>query len=136
MNEGKTSIEMVDKAKVIAELQDMVRKYNMGYQAIQTNVPPMPTRVSKLKKIEGNVNNTDVVIVYGDVKGNINNCDNVIIINGNVKGNLNNCRNVAGLLASEGIGEDALFEKSMGGTRVTETDMVGFKLHPPITLRE
>ena len=52
-----------------------------------------------IKKLDGNVNNADTVIVYGNIKGNINNCDNVIIINGNVEGNINNCDNVCGLLA-------------------------------------
>lgn len=57
----------------------------------------------KLKKLEGNINNTDIVIVYGDVKGNVNNCDNVIVINGDVYGNISNCDNVAGLLADKAV---------------------------------
>lgn len=59
--------------------------------------------VEKYKKIYGNVDNANVVIVYGDVKGNVNNCNDVIIINGDVHGHINNCDNVAGLLADKGI---------------------------------
>ena len=70
----------------------------MGWQPTQAASPPGP---KKLKKLDGNINNTDVVIVYGDVKGNINNCDNVIVINGDVYGHINNCDNVAGLLADK-----------------------------------
>lgn len=59
--------------------------------------------VEKYKKIHGNVNNANVVIVYGDIKGNVNNCDNVVVINGDVYGHINNCDNVAGLLADKAV---------------------------------
>ena len=72
----------------------------MGWQPTQAAPPPVP---KKLKKLDGNINNTDVVIVYGDVKGNVNNCDNVIVINGDVYGNISNCDNVAGLLADKAV---------------------------------
>lgn len=45
--------------------------------------------------------NCEVVIVYGDIKGNIKDCQDVIIINGDVKGNIHNCENVCGLLSNQ-----------------------------------
>lgn len=73
----------------------------MGWQPTQAAPPKWPKKVTKAKKIDGNVVNADVVIVYGDVKGNINNCDSVVVINGDVYGHINNCDNVAGLLADK-----------------------------------
>lgn len=55
------------------------------------------------KKIVTNVSNVDTVIVYGDVKGNINNADYVVVINGDVYGHINNCDNVVGLLADKAV---------------------------------
>lgn len=72
----------------------------MGWQPKQAAPPPVP---KKLKKLDGNINNNDVVIVYGDIKGNVNNCNNVIVINGDVYGNISNCDNVAGLLADKAV---------------------------------
>lgn len=57
----------------------------------------------KLKSVDGNVVSTDVVIVYGDVKGNITNADTVVVINGDVFGNITNCDNVAGLISDKAI---------------------------------
>lgn len=92
--------------KQIQKAQEMAR---MGYPLTPEDpITESPTRVLKLKKLEGNVNDADVVIVYGDVKGNINNCDNVIVINGDVKGNLNNCDNVAGLLANNALKDEPI----------------------------
>lgn len=72
----------------------------MAWQPTQAAPPLVP---EKLKKLDGNINNADVVIVYGDVKGNVNNCDNVIVINGDVYGNISNCDNVAGLISDKAI---------------------------------
>ena len=72
----------------------------MGWQPKQAAPLPVP---KKLKKLDCNINNTDVVIVYGDIKGNVNNCDNVIVINGDVYGNISNCDNVAGLISDKAI---------------------------------
>lgn len=68
----------------------------MGWQ-------PTEERTTKAKNIGGNVVNARTVIVYGDIKGNVNNCDNVIIINGDVHGHINNCDNVAGLLSDKAV---------------------------------
>lgn len=57
----------------------------------------------KYKKVDGNVVNTGIVIVYGDIKGNVNNCDTVVVINGDVYGNITNCDNVSGLLADKAV---------------------------------
>ena len=78
----------------------------MGWQPTQA-VPP---RIAKTKKIDGNVNNAEVVIVYGDVKGNITNADTVVVINGDVYGNITNCDNVAGLLADQCIPVNRIVE--------------------------
>lgn len=75
------------------------------YTPIQPTIPPMPKRTEKYKSVYGNINNANVVIVYGDVKGNINFCGDVIIINGNVNGNIMDADNVAGLLAERGGGK-------------------------------
>ena len=83
----------------------------------------------KYKKVEGNINNADVVIVYGDVKGNIVAAKDVIVINGAVKGNLVNCENVAGLLAQE----DTYLQKCI---REAEETYYKGKMGLPITLRE
>lgn len=61
-----------------------------------------PDKVTKAK-IKGNVSNADVVIVYGDIKGNVYDCDNVVVINGDVYGNITLCDNVAGLLADKAV---------------------------------
>lgn len=60
-------------------------------------------KVANTRSIAGNVNNADVVIVYGDIKGNVYDCDNVIVINGDVNGNITLCDNVAGLLADKAV---------------------------------
>lgn len=73
----------------------------MGWQPTQAAPPKLPKKVTKAKKIDGDVVNADVVIVYGDVKGNITNADTVVVINGDVFGNVVNCDNVAGLLADK-----------------------------------
>ena len=57
----------------------------------------------KYKKVDGDVVNTGVVIVYGDIKGNVTNCDTVVVINGDVYGNITNCDNVSGLLADKAV---------------------------------
>ena len=75
----------------------------MGWQPTQAAPPKLPKKVTKAKKIEGDVVNADVVIVYGDVKGNITNADTVVIINGDVYGNISNCDNVAGLISDKAI---------------------------------
>lgn len=75
----------------------------MGWQPTQVAPPKIPRKVTKAKKIEGNVINANVVIVYGDVKGNITNADTVVVINGDVYGNISNCDNVAGLLADKAV---------------------------------
>ena len=49
----------------------------------------------------GSLGREGVVVVYGDVKGNIYDCDTVVIINGDCFGNITNCDNVAGLLADK-----------------------------------
>ncbi len=68
----------------------------MGWQ-------PTEERTTKAKNINGDVVNAKTVIVYGDIKGNVCNCDDVIVINGDVNGNITLCDNVAGLLADKGI---------------------------------
>lgn len=45
--------------------------------------------------------NTNTVVVYGDVKGDVTNCETVVIINGDVKGDVINCANATGLLADD-----------------------------------
>ena len=62
--------------------------------------PKIKQKVHKYKKLEGDINNTDVVIVYGKVEGNISNCDDVVIINGDVEGNITNCDNVLGTISN------------------------------------
>lgn len=59
--------------------------------------------VYKYKKVKGNVVNTGLVIVYGDIKGNVSNCDTVVVINGDVFGNITNCKNVSGLLSDKAV---------------------------------
>ena len=78
----------------------------MGWQPTQA----APPKITKAKKIDGNVVNADVVIVYGDVKGNITNADTVVIINGDVYGNISNCDNVAGFLADQCIPVNRIVE--------------------------
>lgn len=73
----------------------------MGWQPTQAAPPKLPKKVTKAKRIDGNVVNADVVIVYGDVKGNIANADTVVVINGDVFGNISNCENAVGLLADK-----------------------------------
>ena len=82
-------------------------------QLTQLYVPPTTTKVLKAKRVDGNINNANVVIVYGDVKGNVNNCDTIVVINGDVYGHINNCDNVAGLPADKaartGTSKDILY---------------------------
>lgn len=62
----------------------------------------VPDKVTKTK-IKGNVSNADVVIVYGDIKGNVYGCENVVVINGDVYGEVSFCGNVAGLLSDKAV---------------------------------
>lgn len=75
----------------------------MGWQPTQAAPPRLPQKITKAKKIDGDVVNADVVIIYGDVKGNITNADTVVVINGDVFGNISNCGNVAGLISDKAI---------------------------------
>ena len=75
----------------------------MGWQPTQAAPPRIPRKVTKAKKLDGNVVNADIVIVYGDVKGSITNADTVVVINGDVYGNIVNCDNIAGLLADKAV---------------------------------
>ena len=59
------------------------------------------TEVIQVKDTDANINNADVVIIYGKVSGNINNCENVVVINGQVVGDICNCENVLGTLADD-----------------------------------
>lgn len=61
----------------------------------------VPDSQFKVNNVNGNIKDASVVIVYGDIKGNIKDCQDVIIINGDVKGNIHNCKNVCGLLSNQ-----------------------------------
>lgn len=60
---------------------------------IQTSIP------RKLRSVNGDVEDADVVIVYGNVNGSIKKCKTVVVINGNVNGDVKNNETVAGYLA-------------------------------------
>lgn len=62
------------------------------------NVVAEPRR---LNNHNGNIEDAGVVIVYGNVNGNIKDCDTVVIINGNVNGKIKDCQTVAGFLADK-----------------------------------
>ena len=85
----------------------------MAMPLTQLYIPPTTTKVLKAKRVDGNINNANVVIVYGDVKGNIYDCDTVIVINGDVNGNITLCDNVAGFLSDKatraGTAKDILY---------------------------
>ena len=65
--------------------------------------PPMSDAFTTTynNSVSHNIDKQDVVIVYGDIKGNVKDCKNVIIINGNVMGNIKDCDNVCGLLSDK-----------------------------------
>ena len=46
-------------------------------------------KIYESKAYVKNINNADVVIVYGNVYGNITNADNVVVINGNISFKVN-----------------------------------------------
>ena len=75
----------------------------MGWQQTEERTLHITTNALKVKNIDGNVFNAGTVIVYGDIKGNVHNCDNVIVINGDVYGEVSFCGNVAGLLADKAV---------------------------------
>lgn len=69
------------------------------------------------------ITNTDVVIVYGNVHGNIFNSDNVIVINGNIEGDICNVDNVLGVVSEHGIGDKALWEKCRADVPISRRDL-------------
>ena len=57
--------------------------------------------VIKTNEVQCSIQNADVVICYGDIKGSIIGCDYVVLIDGKEKGSLVNCKNVSGFLGGE-----------------------------------
>ena len=43
----------------------------------------------------------DILIVYGNILGNVNNCETVVVINGDISGNMVNCNNITKLPADD-----------------------------------
>ena len=77
-----------------------------------------------------NVSDTNIVIIYGGVKGNISNCQDVIIIDGDIKGNISNCENVCGLLADkELLQKSQILAKLKEGRGLSEYDKVFIMMH-------
>lgn len=87
---------------------DLMNEYLRGQAMSMLNsIPQQRILPSKqyIKTVRGdysdNIKDMDVLVVYGDVLGNIINCKDVIVINGDVKGNITKCENVSGLLADK-----------------------------------
>ena len=78
---------------------DCCPKYRFGLHIR----PAVSESQVKTNGVKGNIKDANAVIIYGDVKGNIIDCENVIIINGDIKGNIKDCNNVCGLLADQSI---------------------------------
>lgn len=79
-----------DPSAFVREI-DTVSKEIFGCEYYEVEVEPgvfQRKKVLKIKKIEGSVINSDTVIVFGDVKGNITNANNVVVIGGDIKGNI------------------------------------------------
>lgn len=79
--------------------------YRRAFKELEplVNVSGLYETVEKHRKVQGDISNADIVIVYGDIKGNVNNANDVIIINGDVKGDVINCSNIAGLLSDKAV---------------------------------
>ena len=81
-----------DPSTFVGEI-DTVSKEILGCDYYEVEVEPgvfQSKKVIKIKKIEGNVINSDTVIVFGDVHGSISNANNVVVIGGTVKGSISN----------------------------------------------
>jgi len=72
------------------------------------------------------ITNSDIVVVYGNVYGDIKNATDVVIINGDLKGDIINCDNVLGTLADKHIGVAALWNKAKSDVPISRKD-VGIK---------
>lgn len=70
------------------------------------------------------VTNADVVVVYGNVYGDIKNTNNVVIINGNLEGKVINCDTILSDEDVPGfkIGETALLNKSKADIPILRKD--------------
>ena len=74
-----------------------------------------------------NITNSDIVVVYGNVYGDITNADNVIIINGDMNGDIRNCENVLGTVSDQGVSAKVLLNLSKTDCSVSrkDTDIMG-----------
>ena len=59
----------------------------------------MGTQLIKTRRgdYDNNAEDMDILVVYGDVWGNIKNCNTIVIINGDIKGDVRDCKEVVGL---------------------------------------
>ena len=63
-------------------------------------------KVVKTNEVHTSIQNADVVICYGDIKGSVIGCEYVVLIDGKVKGSIVNCQNVHGYLGRSDHGSE------------------------------
>lgn len=67
----------------------------------------MGQKIIKTDAVNGNVEDADVVICYGNINGSVKKCQYVVLIDGAINGHIINCENVRGFLTQGDKRENA-----------------------------